>query len=331
MKLKDLIIESPDSVKINDKYYSFASPNYNICTFVIYENPITHKASYFGFSHILKSYLSNDDVAEQLTIKLNTPIGYKSTSQQNYYNMMKSNTSGGHGFLKDSLKFYFQKSNGVGQLLGEYRIFSIEGLTIVTNWDSIEQTLKYKNFVFDILKKLNINPEKCLYENHDIVDGEVDTRLTYNEFLNIGNKKHNDVETEIDKLIKRKSNEYKTKIVLFHTSKATMSDGELKRLEKECNLLDAEIKLLYSAKQNNKTNVSDVDLQLAVVKVVHNEPKDIGQLYSQLEKIYGMPIVMIKRKYSGIPLDQLLKKSIKEYINFKKQSCYDRSGSKRIY
>ena len=62
-------------------------------------------------------------------------------------------------------------------------------------------------------------------------------------------------------------------------------------------------------------HVNAATLDKALLNILRSKPKDAATLYQRLEKEFDMPIVKIKHIFSGIPLDRLISKKIREMID----------------
>lgn len=69
------------------------------------------------------------------------------------------------------------------------------------------------------------------------------------------------------------------------------------------------------AKARRELHVNKAKLDVELLRILHSKPKDVDTLYQRLEKAFNMPIVKIKHIFSGIPLDRLISKKIREIIS----------------
>jgi hypothetical protein len=319
-KLKSLLLETPDTLTYNGESYKYTD-TYNVCAFLVYYND-----KYFGYSSRIHDFVSNDPSVVSYDM---LPDDDEKKKGLRFFKDLKSKysktSSGGHYDLGRLLSNFYPKFDDYFDAQARFRVFEVpESLfsdnkkVILTAWYGTEMIKKYASFCIEILKKIGYDPRNVLYEDGEKYPAEF---LTYDELFK-GVNVSTEVETEITKEIKVKTKEYVEKMSKLHTDKATMSPVQLKELNREVLLLRAELEILVNAKKENKTQLSDVDLQKAILKVIHELDKEVKPssaiLYAKLEKQLNMPIAQIRAKFTGIPLDKLVKKTLQEYIKLKK-------------
>ena len=120
---------------------------------------------------------------------------------------------------------------------------------------------------------------------------------------------------DIQSLINVKQSEFVEKRASLHTTGARLTPAEKQNLENEVDMLEIEIKGLKYLLDNSSFIKMTSDAKFFLQKFIdhemakkHDEKKDVYSLIKQAEKQYNMPIVQLRQKYRGVPLDKLVKK-----------------------
>jgi len=316
IKLKDLLKEGADQVSFEGEWYEYTT-NSNRCTFFIYDDVRTGKEQYFGYSAQTTQFFGDcpDIIAEILAINATPDTEYQDIKYhiKRFYDVDRGGSHYGLALILEKL------SRTTHDPIIKGRIFEC-GQTdkktyIMAFWQTYNTVVKYKN-IWNKIAELNwYNPKDMLYEPASGI-GE---KLTYDEMYgrestDIPPKIKNEIDDEFDK----KEKEYIQKSSDLHVKGAQLNKIQKEKLQDEVVLLKMELDLLDAARNEGKSSLKDVDLSKAILQAIHQKPKTVDDLYTTLEKQYGMPLIQIRNKFKGIPLDQLVKKTLAEYVKCRK-------------
>jgi hypothetical protein len=326
IKLKRLITESPDSIYIGGHRHSYTTPA-NRSAFFTYEDIKVDKYGYFGYSAIKKEFISNiPSVLEDLNKLLNDPDPNRRIND--YYTVEEfkakiqgiknADTGCGHSKLETILGI-----TGHGDYDSKYRarLFQVKDennkdVTILTFWnDDLDGLRRDKAFWDEIVKTNGFDPKAIIYEHRSQMQ-------TYEEFYGLTPTVNaQKVENEIEAEIKRKGGELTQASSDLHVKGATMSSAEKEKLKDKVLLLQIEMDILTKAQKEGKTQLSDVNLQNAILIAIHRKPKSTKELYAhlytELEKAFpNMTFAQIRQTLQdkGINLKTMVKGLMKEYV-----------------
>jgi len=327
IKLKYLLTESPDALNYKGKRYRYTT-NYSKVSFLIYEDEKTGNWNYFGYSTIINKFISGiPEVLKEIEEKSNVDPDFKFSVA---YVTDVGDGSGGHGALIKILRLL---KRFVSKVLSDpsssekeiaVRIFQVpdkgKPQAIMSFWDNKKDVIKFKSMYDEICRINNLDPSTTLYE-----DGWTDKIMSYSDFYDV-NTNFIKIETQIDKEITKKRSLFVTLNQNRHTQAATMTDGQKAQLDRELHLLDAELRLLHSAKKQGKTKLEDVTFQKAILNAISTKPrtfKDLrNELEAELESSFGMSMSQINQMLldKGISLKDMIKSVVKEYVDCIKES-----------
>lgn len=256
IKLKDLLLENPDTIKIDGKNYDFKSDAASH-TFLVYYDEVDNKE--YWVDYVYPKYrrngkailCENKEVEKILNDTKNIKVIKKIDSKPSHINL---------GLLLfknkriNSAKYFDIKCDG--------RLFFDKYFTF---WLGKNTLINYKNKLIDFLNSVGIDVNNVLIEDYT-------------------------------------TREYYSKLIPFYDYFNT-PEKELTAYEK------ARLELA------KKLHINKGTLDKAVSDVIRSEPNDMETLYARLEKQLNMPMVQIKQIFKDVPLDKLIAKELKEYIN----------------
>jgi hypothetical protein len=336
IKLKTLLMESPDTINYEGELYSYKDPE-NVCSFVLYNDPVDKGVKLFGYSIIKKTFFGDEQLVKTIKdIYSNQP---KNVNEEKIKDVMSSlyrkNNGGPHLTLRVILNTVYNK-RAVDESL-TCRIFLVEKQPLFSAWNDKSEVKKYKNIIDYTIQFNDFKPEEVLYEkrdegNKDIGYGDYKF-ITYYEMFDLpipdsiknSNSKNTSLPTsEIQELIDEKVREFIAKRSMLHTTGASMSSQQKKQLEIEVDTLEEEIKFLKIAEKLNKSqnlnlkkdNIYVLNGLRKAVQIVLDK-KDDNEKYNlntELEKQFpGKSIAQIRRDIEDLNVVNL-RKVIKEML-----------------
>jgi len=297
IKLKNLLTEDPDSIKVDNKSYmfsdianvewifSFYKDTVDKDTFYIAINPVTHKilSDNKNVNDEIKTLLTSDN--KEKFIEVNKTITLRPLPQ-NYPNTILNPFVIVNGKFISGIYTHmglrkilcglrrietFTLLDNVTPISG--RIFKIKDEYYITFWQSNYDIKKYKLKLERMLNDMGLSP----YSTHwQFASFSMDKFLTFDQAFS------HDVEADKDELsfIKRVKSDLERKRKL-HAKKALLTKN--------------------------------------IVQALQDKPEDMQSLQAKLEDKFGMPLAQIRAKYGNIPINQLLAREIRETIRgFKK-------------
>ena len=175
MKLIDILVENPDTLSYQKKYYNYTSPA-NRSAFFVYKDKKTGRDELFGYSDEKKEFYSSvPDVLKEID-ELKNKVSDKDydsddDDQRSLYwaknateRLGQSNNGGGHLSLENILKG-LQRGDDDPIIKG--RIFKVDdGKIVVTFWEwKKDRITKYKKYIDQAIEFNGYKPTECLYEH----------------------------------------------------------------------------------------------------------------------------------------------------------------------
>ena len=345
IKLKQFLLENPDTVKHLGVHYSYTT-RANRSSFMVYNDIKSNRAEYFGYDRDQKRfYGSNSEfVSEVENLKKVKSVKELPPGEADALwairDIDESGTGGGH----DSLWTVIEKlKHGRSWTESRGRVFVVpdeskEGgtATIMSFWNSQTSVVKDKKIWDDICGELKIDPLTIIYNPGY-------KYFTYDEFYGIEKKSEvpsgntdgsptatsilEPVRNDLADMKNEKEEEYIKKSGDLHVRGATLTVAQKSQLKREVDSLAAEIDWLeatieYSKLNNIQLNRNDslvvMGLKTAIEMALEKKEKDPEQPYNlnaELEKQFpGMSVAEIRQKFShlGIPLRKFIKEMIRE-------------------
>lgn len=343
-KLLEIILkENPDVLTYDGYEYDY---DQGVSIFFLYDDIKSKGKYYFGYSRIKKKYFTNN---KELLDLIN---GFKSGK---FFNQFKKDAgkidykaAAAHLGLKDEeahlalelahqdivdgdddlnmhsdLNMFLVRLERIPdedtitdhQLYS--RVFKINKSTyVVTSWSietgsGLQSFKKNKQFYDGCLSDSGLDPKKVIYE----VDEQVFE--TYDEVYGV--QKVQKVETEIDKKLKKANMEYVKLSSELHTNSASMTADQKAKKESELSVAKAKRDILQKAKTDGKSDLSDIELQKAILQTNKQSPTartDLSnKIYSELEKMFpGKTYAQIQQilKDRGVSARDLVKEILKK-------------------
>ena len=294
MRMKELLLESTDTLILKEKYYSYRSV-FNVVTGITYSDRETGKNNaYVGCSSV-NGILLVDTGNNEMDNKLRDLMGpfLKLFIDDTY-------VAKGHSDLEDEMDGYSgYRGTGI-----KFRVFYVEGKYYFTFWGANIEELQENRGIFDgIIRDSGIETKDVVFEinNRD----SLKTRKEFVEYSDAfavsvtKDEKDAKVESGIEKRIKELNSRLAELEADGHVKGATWTIGEKKKHKLEVKNLELAVAALVGA-----FNSGEMDLSKVVIKVVdklEDEMEVIPSevLYRELEnklKQYGTSAVAIISK-----------------------------------
>ena len=181
IKLKHLLLENPDTVVYNNKYYDYNS-NYNRSAFFVYDDTESKSENYFGYDRDTDKFYSNDaDVISDVEQLKNLPRNESRRATEIIKSIRNSKRGGGHNDLWTILQ---ELGRGSRWPENRGRFFEVPAkrggnVTIMTFWYNKENAAKYKDTWNKMCGELRLNPKEILYNPGSRI-------MTHDEFYETG-------------------------------------------------------------------------------------------------------------------------------------------------
>ena len=300
MRMKELLLESPDTLVLKEKYYSYRSV-FNVVTGITYSDLETGKNNaYVGCSSVNGTVLvdtGNNEMDNQLRDLMGPFL--KLFIDDTY-------VAKGHSDLEDVMDGY-SGYRGTGKYRGtgiKFRVFYVEGKYYFTFWGANIEELKENRGIFDrIIRDSGIENKDVVFEikNRD----SLKTRKEFVEYSDAfavsvtKDEKDEKVESGIEKRIKELNSRLAELEADGHVKGATWTIGEKKKHKLEVKNLELAVAALVGAFNSGETDLSKVVIK--VVDKLEDEMEVIPSevLYRELEnklKQYGTSAVAIISK-----------------------------------
>jgi len=167
IKLKHLLLENPDTVVYNSKYYNYNS-NHNRSAFLVYDDTVSKRENYFGYDRDTNKFYSNDDdVISDVERMEDLPRNESGRATEIIKSIRNSKRGGGHNDLWTILQ---ELDRGDRWPENRGRFFEVPDdtrpggeVTIMTFWSNKENAAKYKDTWDKICGELRLNPKEILY------------------------------------------------------------------------------------------------------------------------------------------------------------------------
>lgn len=343
-KLKDLLLESPDTLVLktpgsDTRYINYNSGEYVAATGLIFSDPAA------GTEENYIALVDDPEIGEQAVIELHNPeLNAKAfkilTSPTQYYNSYQDITmkrvildvfvSGakGHGSLEDFTNTMFdhlykvegKENSGWGHYeeTWRFRIFIVDKKRYFTIWQSgIEMYKRNLPLFVKIVKACGMNADEIFWEIRTDEPGEERVKLVKMQDLHklMGTEMAApETQSEIQKRISELSKKLAEMESDEHVKGATWSSSEKRRHKIDMININAEIEALSSASKSGEKEIKNV-----IIKTIDSLsdggdeviPADI--LYAELEKKlsqYGTSAVAIIRNLRDRGID--IKKALRE-------------------
>jgi len=299
MRMKDLLLESADTLILNGKYYPFRS-SYNVVTGFTYDDGLTGKnGAYVGCSSVNGTLLV-DTGKNEMDNKLRDSMAsfLKSFIDDAY-------VAKGHSDLEDEMYTYDGYRNSVIR----FRVYFVEGKYYFTFWGANIGVLKKNRGVFDrIIRDSGIETKDVVFE---IAQRDV-SKSGYMEFVEYANAFESSdgegvkVEGEIEKRIKELNSRLAELIADEHVRGAIWTIGEKKKYKLEVKNLELAAEALRGALRAGETDLSKVIIKTVDKLEDELEVVPSSVLYAKLEKElkqYGTSAVAIMQKLRGMGIN----------------------------
>jgi hypothetical protein len=299
MRMKDLLLESADTLILNGKYYPFRS-SYNVVTGFTYDDGLTGKnGAYVGCSSVNGTLLV-DTGKNEMDNKLRDSMAsfLKSFIDDAY-------VAKGHSDLEDEMYTYDGYRNSVIR----FRVYFVEGKYYFTFWGANIGVLKKNRGVFDrIIRDSGIETKDVVFE---IAQRDV-SKSGYMEFVEYANAFESSdgegvkVEGEIEKRIKELNSRLAEIIADEHVRGAIWTIGEKKKYKLEVKNLELAAEALRGALLAGETDLSKVIIKTVDKLEDELEVVPSSVLYAKLEKElkqYGTSAVAIMQKLRGMGIN----------------------------
>ena len=297
MRMKDLLLESPDTLILNREAYSFRT-SHNVVTGFTYDDVLTGKKdAYVGCSSVNGTLLVNTGNNE-MDNKLRDLMAPFLKSFIDDTHVAK-----GHSNLEDEMK-EIKKKEVVGYRNYDirFRVFFVKGKYYFTFWEANIGTLKKNRGIFDrIIRDSGIETKDVVFEIAQRDASEV----WYMEFVEYANafKSSDDegvkVEGEIEKRIKELNSRLAELIADEHVRGAIWTIGEKKKYKLEVKNLELAAEALRGALRAGETDLSKVIIKTVDKLEDELEAVPSSVLYAKLEKElnqYGTSAIAIIQK-----------------------------------
>jgi len=299
MRMKDLLLESADTLILNGKYYPFRT-KYNVVTGLVYNDGLTGKnGAYVGCSSVNGTLLV-DTGKNEMDNKLRDLLApfLKLFIDDGY--VVK-----GHSDLEDVLYRY----DGYLDSTIRFRVYFVEGKYYFTFWGSDIDSLKKNRGIFDrIIRDSGIETKDVVFE---IRQRDV-SKSGYMEFVEYANAFESSdgegvkVEGEIEKRIKELNSRLAELIADEHVRGAIWTIGEKKKYKLEVKNLELAAEALRGALRAGETDLSKVIIKTVDKLEDELEVVPSSVLYAKLEKElkqYGTSAVAIMQKLRGMGIN----------------------------
>ncbi len=299
MRMKDLLLESADTLILNGKYYPFRT-KYNVVTGLVYNDGLTGKnGAYVGCSSVNGTLLV-DTGKNEMDNKLRDLMApfLKLFIDDGY--VVK-----GHSDLEDVLYRY----DGYLDSTIRFRVYFVEGKYYFTFWGSDIDSLKKNRGIFDrIIRDSGIETKDVVFE---IRQRDV-SKSGYMEFVEYANAFDSSdgegvkVEGEIEKRIKELNSRLAELIADEHVRGAIWTIGEKKKYKLEVKNLELAAEALRGALRAGETDLSKVIIKTVDKLEDELEVVPSSVLYAKLEKElkqYGTSAVAIMQKLRGMGIN----------------------------
>ncbi len=277
MRMKDLLLESADTLILNGKYYPFRT-KYNVVTGLVYNDGLTGKnGAYVGCSSVNGTLLV-DTGKNEMDNKLRDLLApfLKLFIDDGY--VVK-----GHSDLEDVLYRY----DGYLDSTIRFRVYFVEGKYYFTFWGSDIDSLKKNRGIFDrIIRDSGIETKDVVFE---IRQRDV-SKSGYMEFVEYANAFDSSdgegvkVEGEIEKRIKELNSRLAELIADEHVRGAIWTIGEKKKYKLEVKNLELAAEALRGALRAGETDLSKVIIKTVDKLEDELEVVPSSVLYAKLEK-----------------------------------------------
>ena len=277
MKMKDLLLESADTLILNGKYYPFRS-SYNVVTGFTYDDGLTGKnGAYVGCSSVNGTLLVDTGKNEMDNKLRDSMASFLKAFIDDAY------VAKGHSDLEDEMYTYDGYRNSVIR----FRVYFVEGKYYFTFWGSNIGVLKKNRGVFDrIIRDSGIETKDVVFE---IAQRDV-SKSGYMEFVEYANAFESSdgegvkVEGEIEKRIKELNSRLAELIADEHVRGAIWTIGEKKKYKLEVKNLELASEALRGALRAGETDLSKVIIKTVDKLEDELEVVPSSVLYAKLEK-----------------------------------------------
>ena len=277
MRMKDLLLESADTLILNGKYYPFRSA-YNVVTGFTYDDGLTGKnGAYVGCSSVNGTLLVDTGKNEMDNKLRDSMASFLKAFIDDAY------VAKGHSDLEDEMYTYDGYRNSVIR----FRVYFVEGKYYFTFWGANIDKLKKNRGIFDrIIRDSGIETKDVVFEiaQRDVSKSGYMEFVEYAKAFESSDGEGVKVEGEIEKRIKELNSRLAELIADEHVRGAIWTIGEKKKYKLEVKNLELAAEALRGALRAGETDLSKVIIKTVDKLEDELEVVPSSILYAKLEK-----------------------------------------------